>query len=200
MPGAYRYFEIEDLVHQSDDGPGLLVVLDSVSDPHNLGAVVRSAHMFGANGVVIPRDRAASVTPVVTKVSAGATEHVAIAQVTNLSRALETVKEAGYWTVAVHAAADSVPLWSVDAEAPVCLVLGAEGRGIRPPGSQEVRLERCDSDVHRHRRLTQRVCGRGRGPVRDRSATDGPRVHSRSLVHRTEPVPAQAGVSWRRRA
>lgn len=137
--GEYAYTDIEDIIAACRAWapgtplrePPLLVALDSVQDPHNLGAIIRSAHVLGAQGIIIPRDRAAQVTPVVTKASAGATEHIAIAQVTNLVRALGELKDAGLWNVAVAASPDARPLHELDASLPLCLVMGAEGTGIR---------------------------------------------------------------------
>jgi 23S rRNA (guanosine2251-2'-O)-methyltransferase len=121
----YRYRELES------GRPPLLVLLDGVEDPHNLGAIVRSAHALGAHGVVLPRDRAAGVTPSAAKASAGAVEHMAIARVTNLVRCIEELREAGIWTVATVPDGD-VELRSVDLRGPIALVLGGEGQGIRP--------------------------------------------------------------------
>jgi len=134
VAGAYRYAELEELAELAGQAGarGLLVALDGVTDPHNLGAIARSAHALGAQGLVIPRDRAAAVTPVVTKASAGAIEHLPTAQVTNLSRALEQLKQSGLWTAALAAGPGARPLWQLDAASPLCLVLGAEGSGIRP--------------------------------------------------------------------
>jgi 23S rRNA (guanosine2251-2'-O)-methyltransferase len=129
----YRYREVEDILAAARlaGKPPLLVLLDGVEDPHNLGAVVRSAHALGAHGVVIPRDRAASVTPSAAKASAGAVEHLPIVQVTNLVRTIEDLKEAGVWSVA------AVPeggqdLATVDLRGPTALVIGGEGQGVRP--------------------------------------------------------------------
>lgn len=109
----------------------LLVVLDGVEDPQNLGAIVRSAHALGAHGVLIPKDRAVGVTPAVAKASAGAVERCPIARVTNVSKAIEGLKEAGVWSVALAADGER-PLSAVDLTSPVALVLGSEGEGIRP--------------------------------------------------------------------
>ena len=137
VAGEYTYAAIEDITAlvTGDLAAGrlpLVVALDSVQDPHNLGAIVRSAHVLGARALVIPQDRAAQVTATVTKVSAGATEHVPIAQVTNLVRALGLLKDAGLWLAGLAAGPDARPLHALDARLPLCLVLGAEGTGIRP--------------------------------------------------------------------
>jgi 23S rRNA (guanosine2251-2'-O)-methyltransferase len=106
-------------------------VLDGVTDPQNLGALVRSAHALGAQGVVVPKDRAAGVTPLVTKAAAGALEHCPISRVTNLSRAIDQMKEAGIWTVALAAEGER-DLGEIDLKTPIALVMGSEGEGVRP--------------------------------------------------------------------
>jgi 23S rRNA (guanosine2251-2'-O)-methyltransferase len=128
----YRYREVEDLLDAArrSGKPPLLVLLDGVEDPHNLGAVVRSAHALGAHGVVVPRDRAASVTPTAAKASAGAIEHLPVARVTNLVRTLEELKEAGIWTVATVPDGD-VTIQALDLTGPIALVIGGEGQGVR---------------------------------------------------------------------
>ena len=88
IAGQFAYADLHDVL-DAVEGPALIVALDSVQDPHNLGAIVRSAYVLGAHAVVLPRDRSAKVTAVVTKSSAGATEHLPIVQVTNLVRAIE---------------------------------------------------------------------------------------------------------------
>jgi 23S rRNA (guanosine2251-2'-O)-methyltransferase len=109
----------------------LLVVLDKVSDPRNLGAVCRSALGAGATGVVVPAHGAAVVTPAVARSSAGAVEHLPIAVVTNLARYLEDVKGPALW---VYGAAGDAPadLWQTDLAGGAAIVLGAEGKGLRP--------------------------------------------------------------------
>ena len=128
--GAFGYADIDDMIPQ--DEPALLVVLDGVEDPRNLGAILRSAYLLGAHGVIIPEHRAAQVTAVVAKASAGASELVPIAQVGNLVRALEQLRELGLWRVAVHAEHDAKPISQIDGKLPLVLVLGAEGTGVRP--------------------------------------------------------------------
>ena len=133
IAGDYQYVEPEELL-LGPIGRGeipLLLVLDSVQDPQNLGALIRSAHVLGAHGVLIPKDRAAQVTPSVVKASAGATEHVPIALCTNLSRTLEGWKESGVWIVGALADGGEDP-WAIDFAAATALVLGAEGTGLRP--------------------------------------------------------------------
>lgn len=129
----FRYRELTDLleVARAAGEPPLLVVLDGVEDPHNLGAVIRSAQALGAHGVVIPKDRAAGVTPAVAKAAAGALERCGVARVTNIARSLEELKGSGVWTVALAADGDRV-LDAVELDGPTALVLGSEGEGVRP--------------------------------------------------------------------
>ena len=133
ITGELQYAELEQVLEDAvdSDRKPLLVLLDSVQDPHNFGAIVRSAHVLGAHAVVVPKDRAAPVTPAVVKASAGATEHLPIARVTNLVRAIEQIKEAGIWTVGA-VAEDGVDPSQVDLKTGIALVVGAEGKGIRP--------------------------------------------------------------------
>jgi 23S rRNA (guanosine2251-2'-O)-methyltransferase len=128
--GAFGYVDIDDLVGGTE--AALLVALDGVEDPRNLGAILRSAYLLGAHGVIIPEHRAAQVTAVVAKSSAGASELVPIAQVGNLVRALERLRELDVWRVAVHAADNAQPIAEIDGKLPLVLVLGAEGSGVRP--------------------------------------------------------------------
>ncbi len=133
LTGELRYVAVADLVAAAGTTtPPLVVVLDGVTDPHNLGAIIRSAYVLGAHGVIIPEHRTATVTAVATKASAGATELLPIAQVGNLVRALEELKEAGLWACAVAAVPGARPLAALDLTGPLALVLGAEGTGVRP--------------------------------------------------------------------
>jgi 23S rRNA (guanosine2251-2'-O)-methyltransferase len=109
----------------------LIVALDQVQDPRNLGAVARSAEVAGAAGLLIPDRRSAEVTAVACKASAGAVEHLSIARVRNLADWLAEAKEAGFWIWGADAEASSSP-WDVDLTGPTVLVLGGEGKGIRP--------------------------------------------------------------------
>ena len=124
----YRYAEAYELA--GGDRP-LLVCLDGVTDPHNLGAVSRSAEGAGATGLVLPAHRSARVTPAVCRASAGAIEHLPVAVVTNLARYLGEVKRGDLWVLG--AAGDAAtPMWSADLSGGLALVFGAEGRGLRP--------------------------------------------------------------------
>jgi 23S rRNA (guanosine2251-2'-O)-methyltransferase len=118
----------------------LVLILDGVTDPRNLGAVLRTAEGAGASGVVFPRDRAAGVTAAAVKASAGASEHVRVARETNLRRAIEKMKETGLWVYAAEAG--GTPYTQLDLAGPVGFVLGSEGRGVR-----RLVREACDGTV-----------------------------------------------------
>lgn len=124
----YAYAEWEALLAGSSD---CLVALDEVTDPRNFGAIVRTAEASGAGGVVIPLHRSAGVTAVVARAAAGATSRLPVARVTNLVRALEAAKEAGFWTVGLDGDAEET-IFEADLAERIVLVLGAEGRGLRP--------------------------------------------------------------------
>jgi 23S rRNA (guanosine2251-2'-O)-methyltransferase len=119
----------------------LVLVLDGVSDPHNLGACLRTADAAGATAVVAPRDRAASLTPTVRKVAAGAAETVPFAQVTNLARALRDMKQAGLW-IGGTAGDGEKSIFEADLSGPLAIVMGSEGRGLR-----RLTRENCDFTV-----------------------------------------------------
>jgi 23S rRNA (guanosine2251-2'-O)-methyltransferase len=128
---------LEDLLDSARD-PALLVVLDGVEDPRNLGAILRTAEAAGADGVVVPERHSAGLSETVARASAGALEHVRVARVTNLAQALEELKKRGVWTVGFDAG--GAERWdAIDYRRPVALVLGGEGRGMR-----RLVRERCD--------------------------------------------------------
>jgi 23S rRNA (guanosine2251-2'-O)-methyltransferase len=124
----YRYADAYELV--ASDRP-LIACLDQVTDPHNLGAVCRSAEGAGASGVVVTEHKSARVTPAVCRASAGAVEHVSVAVVVNLSRYLGEIKGDDLWVWAAAGDAET-PVWSADLTTGAALVFGAEGRGLRP--------------------------------------------------------------------
>ena len=121
--------------------PPLLVILDGVEDPHNLGAVLRSAEAAGVHGVLIPERRAVGLTAVVAKISAGAIDHIPVARVTNITRLLESLKSAGVWIYGLDPTASKV-FTEVDLRGPVGLVFGGEGKGLRPGV-----LQHCDERI-----------------------------------------------------
>jgi 23S rRNA (guanosine2251-2'-O)-methyltransferase len=125
--GPYPYADGEELLAVPDP---LLVVLDEVQDPQNLGAIARTAECAGATGLVIPRHRSAEVTPAAAKASAGAVEHLPVARVRNVADYLAAAKQAGCWTYGADTAGE--PYDAQDYAGGVVLVLGAEGKGLRP--------------------------------------------------------------------
>ena len=134
LGAAKQYAQFEDVAGAAR----MLVVLDGVEDPHNLGAVVRTAHAAGADAVVVPERRAAGLTETVAKAAAGALEHLPVARVTNINRVLEDLKKRGYWIYGVDERGDQ-DYDSVDFAERAVLVFGAEGKGLH----QMVR-EHCD--------------------------------------------------------
>ncbi|MFQ5927374.1 MAG: 23S rRNA (guanosine(2251)-2'-O)-methyltransferase RlmB [Terriglobia bacterium] len=139
VSGAKHYADLEELLKAATGAsrpPALFVVLDGIEDPHNLGAIIRTAHCAGADGVILPERRAAGVTPTVAKAAAGAVEHIAIARVTNLARALDRLKEAGCWIVGLDPQAPQ-RFTEADLTLPCALVLGSEGRGLHARTGQQ---------------------------------------------------------------
>ncbi|MED5493586.1 MAG: 23S rRNA (guanosine(2251)-2'-O)-methyltransferase RlmB [Pseudomonadota bacterium] len=130
----------EMLGHMLDrlEGTPLLLVLDGVTDPHNLGACLRSADAAGAHAVIVPRDRSASLNPTVRKVACGAAETVPLVAVTNLSRTLKQLKQRGLWVVGTAGEADQL-IYDVDFTVPSIIIMGAEGAGMR-----RLTREHCD--------------------------------------------------------
>jgi len=129
---AQEYASLEDILALADrkgEAP-FVVVLDGVEDPHNLGAIIRTALCAGAHGVVIGKHRAVALNQTVMKTSAGAANHLPVARVTNISQALRTLKDAGCWVCAADM--DGQPLWDLDLSGPLALVMGGEGQGLSP--------------------------------------------------------------------
>jgi 23S rRNA (guanosine2251-2'-O)-methyltransferase len=129
--------EVLDALQARGETP-LLLLLDGVTDPHNLGACLRSADALGVHAVAAPKDRAVGITPVVEKVASGAVETVPYVMVTNLARTIEGLQDRGLAVVGLADEADA-ELWAVDLSGPLALVLGAEGTGLR-----RLTRERCD--------------------------------------------------------
>ncbi|WP_102371433.1 23S rRNA (guanosine(2251)-2'-O)-methyltransferase RlmB [Enorma phocaeensis] len=136
--GAFPYAELADVIANAGEGPALVVVLDHVTDAGNFGAIVRSAEVVGAAGVVIASKRAAEVTVATYKTSAGAVMHLPIARVPNIARALEELKGAGFWTVGASEHAEGV-CWDAPLSGRIALVMGSEGDGL-----SRLVLETCD--------------------------------------------------------
>jgi 23S rRNA (guanosine2251-2'-O)-methyltransferase len=129
VTSAKQYNDLNDVIDSKRGKHSLIVVLDGLEDPHNLGAILRTADAAGADGVVIPDRRAASVTGTVTKVSAGASEHMPIAKVTNIARTIEELKDRNIWTVGLDERGPQ-SYEALDYKMDCALVLGAEGKGL----------------------------------------------------------------------
>lgn len=130
----FAYQDLEDLLGRwrNSGGKAFFLLLDGITDPHNLGAILRSAEAAGCHGVVVPKDRSCAVTAVVDKASAGALAHLPLVQVTNLARTLEELKRQGVWVYGLAGGEAGTPLYSVDFAGDIALVLGSEGEGLRP--------------------------------------------------------------------
>ena len=133
----YQYAHLEDLI--SDEKDSLIVMLDGLEDPHNLGAIIRTVEISGAAGIIIPKNRSVRVNATVSKVSAGAIEHVKIVMVTNLVNTIKILKDHGYWVVGAEALPESKNFWDVDLKMKTCLIIGSEGQGL-----SRLTKEACD--------------------------------------------------------
>jgi 23S rRNA (guanosine2251-2'-O)-methyltransferase len=140
LAGAKAYADLDDMLRaaRGRNQPALVLLLDGVEDPHNLGAVLRTSEAAGAHGVVIPERRSVGLTGTVAKASAGAVEHLPVACVPNLSRTIESLKERGLWIYALDPSAGK-SYTALDFKGPVALVLGGEGTGVRAGV-----LDKCD--------------------------------------------------------
>ena len=136
---AYEYAEVEDILKIAEEKgePPFLFLLDGIEDPHNLGAIIRTANLAGAHGVIIPKRRAVGLTSTVAKTSAGALNYTPVAKVTNISATIEELKERGLWFVCADMGGES--MYRLDLKGPIGLVIGNEGEGV----SRLVR-EKCD--------------------------------------------------------
>ena len=139
---AYRYATVEEMLQVAQDRgeDPFLILLDGVTDPHNLGAIIRSAECVGAHGVIVPERRSVGLTPAAVKASAGAIEHIKVARVTNLNRTIEELKKKNIWSSALDM--DGEDYMSVNFKGGVALIVGAEGEGI-----SRLTLETCDQKV-----------------------------------------------------
>ncbi len=144
LAAAHNYFTIDDILEEaaSRGENALIVICDELSDPHNLGAIMRSAECAGAHGVIIPKRRSVGLTATVAKASAGAVEYMKVARVTNINNAINELKEKGVWVFGT-AAEGSVPMYRADLTGPAAIVIGNEGDGMSP-----LVRKNCDMLVH----------------------------------------------------
>ena len=144
LVAAHDYYTIDDILEaaaERGENP-LIVICDELSDPHNLGAIMRSAECAGAHGVIIPKRRSVGLTATVAKASAGAVEYMKVARVTNINNAINDLKEKGVWVFGT-AAEGSVPMYKADLSGPAAIVIGNEGDGMSP-----LVRKNCDMLVH----------------------------------------------------
>ncbi len=136
----YRYAEVDEIIEyaKSKGEAPLVVILDEIQDPHNLGSIIRTANVAGVHGVIIPKHRTSRITPVVSKSSAGAVEHTKLAMVTNLARTIDDLKEAGLWIVGTALGGEQI-MYQVDLKGATGIVIGNEGQGMR-----RLIKEKCD--------------------------------------------------------
>lgn len=139
VAAAYSYAEVEDILQNARNKgePPFVFLLDNIEDPHNLGAIIRTANLAGAHGVIIPKNHAVGLTATVARTSAGALNYTPVAKVTNLSRTIEDLKKEGLWFVCADM--DGTPMYQLDLKGPIGLVIGSEGEGV----SRLVK-EKCD--------------------------------------------------------
>lgn len=139
VAGAYEYAQLEDILAaaREKDEPPFLFLLDNIEDPHNLGAIIRTANLAGAHGVIIPKNRAVGLTATVARTSAGALNYTPVARVTNLSKTIEDLKKEGIWFVCADMG--GTRMYELDLRGPIGLVIGNEGEGV----GRLVR-EKCD--------------------------------------------------------
>lgn len=134
----YEYFDIEDLItEKKSEKGGFILICDEIQDVHNLGSILRVAECIGADGVVIPKTNGATVNESVIRISAGAAEHVKVAKVTNINRAIDFLKENGYWIYALEA--DGEEIYSADLTGNIAIVVGGEDSGVK-----RLTKEKCD--------------------------------------------------------
>ena len=128
VANEYRYFELEEILEQTREKAGFFLILDEIEDPHNLGAIIRSAEASGVDAIIIPKRRACQVNATVEKTAARATSHIKIVRVTNLAQTIEKLKESGIWIYSVDM--DGADYTKTDLKGKIALVIGNEGKGI----------------------------------------------------------------------
>lgn len=136
--GGFPYASLDDLLPPRQPDP-IFLLLDHVQDPQNLGTLIRTAEAMGVAGVVIPERRAAGITPAVSNASAGAVEHLPVAQVTNINRTIEDMKKANIWVAGLDGGDDAIPLSRANLTGPMAFVVGNEGSGL-----SRLTREKCD--------------------------------------------------------
>ncbi len=136
----YKYFEIEDILDSVTEENALIVILNEILDPHNLGSIIRVCECVGANGLIIGKDRSASVSDTVMRISSGALNHVKVAKVTNINQAIDTLKDNGFWVFGAEAGGSE--MYKTDLTGKICLVIGGEDSGVK-----RLTKEKCDGII-----------------------------------------------------
>ena len=136
----YKYFELEDVIEACEDKDGLVVVLNEILDPHNLGSIIRVCECAGADGIIIGKDRSASVSDTVMRISAGALNHIKVAKVTNINTAIDKLKENGFWVYGAEVGGGNI--YKSNLTGKICLVIGGEDSGVK-----RLTKEKCDGII-----------------------------------------------------
>jgi 23S rRNA (guanosine2251-2'-O)-methyltransferase len=136
----YKYFDVYDILEDVKDKDGFVVVLNEILDPHNLGSIIRVCECAGVDGIIIGKDRSASVNDTVMRISAGAPNHVKVARVTNINNAIDTLKEHGFWVYGAEVGGQEI--YKADLKGKLCLVIGGEDSGVK-----RLTKEKCDGII-----------------------------------------------------
>lgn len=136
----YKYFEIEDILDSCKDKDGFIVVLNEILDPHNLGSIIRVCECAGVDGLIIGKDRSASVNDTVMRISAGALNHVKVARVTNINHAIDQLKDNGFWVYGAEVGGTKI--YDANLTGKICLVIGGEDSGVK-----RLTKEKCDDII-----------------------------------------------------
>lgn len=136
----YKYFDIDDILDECVEENSLVVILNEILDPHNLGSIIRVLECAGANGLIIAKDRSASVNDTVMRISAGALNHIKVARVTNINNAIDTLKDNGFWVFGAEVGGQSI--YKANLTGKICLVIGGEDSGVK-----RLTKEKCDGIV-----------------------------------------------------
>lgn len=136
----YKYFELEEIIAEAKDKDGFIVMLNEILDPHNLGSIIRVCECAGVDGLVIGKDRSASVNDTVMRISAGALNHVKVARVTNINSAIDKLKVNGYWIYGAETGGENV--YKTDLKGKICLIIGGEDSGVK-----RLTKEKCDGII-----------------------------------------------------
>ncbi|MBQ7339692.1 MAG: 23S rRNA (guanosine(2251)-2'-O)-methyltransferase RlmB [Clostridia bacterium] len=136
----YKYFDVEDIIVDAQDKDGFVVVLNEILDPHNLGSIIRVCECAGVDGIVIGKDRSASVNDTVMRISAGALNHVKVARVVNINHAIDKLKDNGYWVYGAEVGGQEI--YKANLTGKLCLVIGGEDSGVK-----RLTKEKCDGII-----------------------------------------------------